>query len=484
MIWLSRLAHVALACNLMLSLATGCSSSSDTADGGLEVDMGHDLAGVIEPTLFSVTASTASQKGGTQVTIAGTGFLPGATVKFAGIPATSVQFQNNVQLLATVPAYSGPLGPVSVTVQNVDGGMVSRSDLFSYARVAISFAATVTRTAGGKPAAMVAADINTDGRPDLLVANQQDGTLTVLLSNQNLMSVGNPYPTAVGPSALAVADIDGDNRQDVIVACNNANNQDLDVLTGNANGSFNPPTHFAVGMTGTGVVASDFNGDGKVDIAVSIRSQGKVYTLLNTRTVQGLSLGAPIGYAVGNQPVALLLADLNNDGHGDLISANSSDNQVGVLVESGGAFLTPAKVATVGSSPIALASAELTGDAYLDVVAANFNNQTVSLLKGQGDGTFASVSTIQTTTNPSAVALADIDLDGKPDIVVANSGRNQIWILPNHGDGTFDPPQAFVVGQQPWALVATDLNGDGKPDIATANLASGDVSILYSTTTP
>lgn len=481
MVYLSRLgvAGVAVMGSMaLLSLAPAC----DTPSSGTP-DMAHDLAGAQTPTLYSVTPATAAASGGTQVTILGTNFEHGATVKIGGVAATNVQYQSSLQLVATVPAYTGALGPVEVVVQNPSSLKVSRSDVFSYARVPVTFAATVTRASGHQPTAIVAEDVNGDGGRELILTNSGDATITVLLNNQNFMSLGT-YPTATSPISLAVGDINGDGVKDVIVGCNNNDGQDVDVLRGNGNGSFLAPVHKQVAMNVTGVAAQDFNGDGKLDVAALARTTGMVYVLTNNGGAPNVDFAMPyVNYAAGASPVNLLLADVNKDGKGDLLSLSSTGSLLTTLLwGTGGAFTAATKTATVGASPMSLASGDLTGDGTPDVVSANSGDATLSLLKGQGDGTFATAVSVKATDKPSAVAIADIDGDHKQDIVMASSGRNQIWVLLGKGDGTFEPEQPFVVGQQPWALTVADLDGDGKPDVATANLASGDVSILYNRT--
>lgn len=331
-------------------------------------------------------------------------------------------------------------------------------------------------------------DVNGDGGDELIIANGDDNNITVLLHNEDYQMVGAPYATAMAPSALSVADINGDKVKDVLVACNNGGGQDLSFLRGNGNGSFTPAVNLAVGLTASGVTGQDFDGDGRIDVAASVRSQGRVYVLTNTSPGASVSFAVPYAsYDVGKDPVAILSTDLNRDGRPDLVVAKYAENQIGTLVSQGnGAFAsgfqTPIKLAWVGSGPIALVAGELTGDMAPDVVVANFDSNTLSLLPGAGDGTFLSVFTLKTLDKPRAVALADMDQDGKLDIVVANSGANRISVFLGNGDGMFDPPQSFPVGQQPWALVVTDLDLDGKPDVATANMASGDVSILYNRT--
>ena len=452
-------------------LGSGCSSIDEPIETPLSVR--------------SVTPDRGKAAGGTEVEIAGTGFQAGATVTFAGIESKVLNVQPN-QLLVALPTYNGPLGPVEIRVQNPDGGTTSRGDLFSYVRVPVRFVDAVTRAVGKQPVALLAEDINGDQGRDLIVANRGDNTVTVLLSNQDYRAVGNPYVTARAPSALSVADLNGDKIKDILAVCNNGDGNDLSVLRGIGNGALLPPVNIAVGMTATSVATADFNLDGKTDVLVGVRTQGNFYVLTNNSTGADVSFRSPYAvYEAGNEPLAVVLSDLNRDGRTDIITAIHGDNQVGVhLGGDGGVFQTPVLVNWVGMGPVALAAADITADLIPDVVSANFDNNTISILKGKGDGTFSSVSTLSMTGAPSGVAIADMDQDGKLDLIVANSSRNQILVLLGRGDGSFEPPQTFPVGTQPWAIAAVDLNYDGKPDVATANLASGDVTILYNRTTP
>jgi len=387
-------------------------------------------------------------------------------------------FNLGASLLLSVAAGAGCSDEVPMQVPDMGNGDPSAPHTL------IKFAPAVTRTSGLQPSAIVAADVNGDGGQELVVVNHGENSITVLLHNQDYQPIGSPYPTAVSPSGLAIADINLDGAKDLLVACSNGDSEDLDVLRGNGIGAFLPPIHIALGMTATGVVAHDFNGDGKLDVAVSVRSQSKVVKLINNSPGASVSFALPYEtYKVGNLPIALVISDLNRDGRGDLVVTGDQDNQVGVLLGADpSTFETPLKVSWVGMGPVALATGELTGDQLPDIAAANFGSNTLSLLKGQGDGTFASVSTLPTGEKPTAVAVADLDQDGKQDLVVVNSGQDHISVLLGKGDGRFEAAQDFAVGQKPWAVAVADLDRDGLVDVATANLAGGDVTILYNRT--
>lgn len=159
--WTAALSTIGLA----IAASAGCTEPG-ISDDFYGRDMGPDLSGTVSmpsgpaPTLRSVAPDRAAARGGTEVTLTGTDFRQGASVLIAGIPATNVKLVSATQLVATVPTYTGPLGFVDVTVRNSDGSKVSHNDFFSYVRVPISFAQTVTRAVGTKPAALATGDVN------------------------------------------------------------------------------------------------------------------------------------------------------------------------------------------------------------------------------------------------------------------------------------------------------------------------------------
>ena len=470
---------------LLAGLLVGFGASCGTAGSSFDPNQPGNMSTVSQPTLVLITPDVGPLAGGTAITLSGTDFREGAQVRFGGNLAQNVTVKSSVEIHVTLPAGQGAVGPVEVTVDNPDGGHAASNSLFSYARSVVQFAPAMVRSVGRSPIAIAAEDVNGDGGKELLVANNIDGTLSVLLHNLDFNQSGGPYATPALPNALAIGDVNGDGRRDVVLGCGNASSQDVAVLRGMGNGAFMSSDNFAVGGTVSGVAVKDFDGDSKPDVVATVRSANKVVVLTNNGVTPAVSFApTQTSYSVLGEPAALMLADLNSDGRDDIVLSQYAQQQVGVLLSPSapGPLITPIKTASVGLRPIALAAAELTGDGRVDVVAANFDGNSLSLLSGQNDGTFASVSTLNVGEKPTSVATADINGDGKLDLVVANSGRNQIWTLLGRGDGSFDPAQKLITGTQPWAMVVTNLDSDNKPDIAVTNLADHTVSIFLNRT--
>src|SRR6266446_3223016 len=180
-------------------------------------------------------------------------------------------------------------------------------------------------------------------------------------------------------------------------------------------------------------VAADFNGDGKVDLAVAT-GNNTVSILIGNGTG---NFPTHVQYAVPGDPVAIVSGDFNGDGKVDVVTADQFQSEISVLLGNGdGTFKAHAEYAT-GTKPVALAAGDFNGDGHLDVVVVDNNASQVSVLLGNGDGTFKTHKEYKTGVGPSGVAVGDFNGDGKLDLVVANNNDNTVSILLGNGDGTF-----------------------------------------------
>ncbi len=326
---------------------------------------------------------------------------------------------------------------------------------------------------GSNPQCVAIADLNGDGKQDLVTANYGSDTVSVLLGNGDGTFAGQQtFAVASGPVSVAIADLNGDGKQDLVTTNYNSSGT-VSVLLGNGNGTFQTRQTFAVGRYPFSVAIADLNGDGKQDLAAANAGSNTVSVLLGNGDG---TFAAQQTFAVGTGPLSVAIADLNGDGRQDLVTANSGSNTVSVLLGNGDGTFAAQQISAVNSNPQSVAIADLNGDVKQDLVTGNWGSNTVSVLLGNGDGTFAAQQTFAFSGSPQCVAIADLNGDGKQDLVAAN-GSSATSALGN-GNGTFAAQQTFAVGGHPVSVAIADLNGDGKKDLVTADYSSNTVSAL------
>ena len=301
------------------------------------------------------------------------------------------------------------------------------------------FLAGTYPSGGHQPWRLAVGDVNGDGKPDIVIANDcweqgacyMEGSVTVLLSNgDGTFQPAAPYWSGGGEAmAVAIADVNGDGKPDLLVANYYAPGDGaVGVLLGNGDGTFQPAVAYDSGTPGAWTVTvADVNGDGKPDLVVgsfdSFESAVSILLGNGDGTFQGAQLCC---YNVTGLSAAA--ADLNGDGILDLVSAvpcssgcNGEGSVAVQLGEGNGTFQWTVQYDSGGRRPLSVAVADVNGDGKPDIVVANNWSNTVGVLLGNGDGTFQPVVTYGSGGNaPSSVVLADMNGDGKLDIVVAN----------------------------------------------------------------
>jgi hypothetical protein len=316
-------------------------------------------------------------------------------------------------------------------------------------------------------------DFNGDGKADIAVAN--GNFVSVLINNGNgafkspVNYTGGDYPAGSGPNAVAIGDFNGDQAPDLALVTVAGN---LILLVGNGDGTFRQGPTFLVtnanpGNSLAGLVAGDFNGDGKFDIAIC-DANGTVNVLIGNgdNSFQPPQFYAGIQNTFNGNPVAITMGDFNGDGKPDLAFTNLSYGDIGVLLGNGdGTFQPPVNYAT-GASPNAIVAGDINGDGKADLVVAN-SGGSYSVLSGNGDGTFMPAVNHGLPGLPSGVVEADLNGDGKVDLAFTNSSGG-VSVLPGNGDGTFGAAINYNPGTASNAAAVADFNGDGRVDLAVA----------------
>jgi uncharacterized repeat protein (TIGR01451 family) len=364
----------------------------------------------------------------------------------------------------------------------------------------LSFASAVNYSVDPNPASIAVADLNGDGKPDLVVANESSSEASVLLGNgDGTFRLAGRFAVDGLALSVAVADLNGDNKPDLVVANTlSGGSNEVSVLLGNGDGSFRSAVNYRAGLGVDGapgsVAVGDLNGDGKQDVVISNEGSTNISVLLGNGDG---TLRPAVSYGVGRggdgAPVAVAVSDLNRDGKPDIITANRRTNDVSVLLGIGNGTFQPAIDYPADVSPFGVAVSDLNGDGKPDLVVANELSNDVSVLIGNGDGSFQPPVNYGTGNFPITVAVGDLNGDGKPDLVVAHlvstisptfALSNDVSVLIGNGDGTFQPAVSYRVGSGlgPNSVTIADLNGDGRPDLAIADFFSSDIAVLLNTT--
>jgi uncharacterized protein (TIGR03437 family) len=309
-------------------------------------------------------------------------------------------------------------------------------------------------------------------------------------------ALGSPFPAGNGPAAVAVGDFDGDSNLDLAIADTTGNT--VTVLLGSLTGSFSlapntTPISISIASP-SAVVAADFDGDGKLDLAVASLSSGVVTILFGNGTGNFPTRSVATS---GSGPAAIVTADFNLDHKADLaiVYPSAAANNVAVLLGNGNGTFTAPYTASAGNYPVALAVGNFGG--FPGLAVANEIDGTVTVLAGNGASggsqfTLTTVATVPVTSNqtvgaqkpfPVSVAVADLNGDGLPDLVTANQGTGNVSVLFGKPSSVFAlPPAGPIPGfAQPVSVLAADFSGDGIPDLAVLNYASGSVSLLLGT---
>jgi FG-GAP-like repeat/Bacterial pre-peptidase C-terminal domain len=322
---------------------------------------------------------------------------------------------------------------------------------------------------GSVPEQVAVADLG-NGHPDIVTVNVGDNTASVLLGDgHGGFGTAHSYSVGLEPVAVAVADL-GNGRPDIVTA--NEADSTVSVLLGNGDGTFNTATPFAVGSAPIAVKLADL-GNGQLDIVTANLGDNSVSVLLGNGNG---TFNTATPFAVGNTPMDVAVADLGN-GHSDIISANASDQTVSVLLGDGTGAFNTATPFPVGNVPGSLAVADL-GNGHLDLVTANPGANTVSVLLGDGAGAFGQAQSFAVGSQPGDVTVADLG-NGHPDVLTANLAANTVSVLLGNGDGTFETAQAFGVGSGPFSVAVGNL-GNGRSYIVTADFGANTVSVLLS----
>ena len=450
------------------------------------------------PTIASFTPLSGAV--GATVTITGTNFntTPANNVVYFGATKATVSASTASSLTVTVPtgATYAPITVLNTGTSLAAYSLTNFSPTFTPNTDHITtedIAAKVDFATGTGARCVVIGDIDGDGKPDLVVANNGDNTVSVLRNTGNSGSPGFAtkvdFAVVTYPQSMAIGDIDGDGKPDLAVA--NYNSSLVSVFRNTSSSgsiSFATKSDFTTGISAKSVAIGDLDGDGKPDLAVGCYSNHVISVLRNTGSSGSLSFASKVDISTVASVNSVAIGDLDGDRKPDLVAGIDWGVSVFRNISSSGSLSFAAReYFSTGQNPWSVVIGDLDGDNKPDLAAANFNSASVSVLRNtssSGSISFATKADLTTEANPASIAIGDINGDGKPDLAVANYSSASTSLFRNMGSSgsvNFAAKVDFVAGTTPISTAIGDMDGDGKLDLAVANYGDNSVSVLQNT---
>ncbi len=415
-----------------------------------------------------------------------------ALFALTGLPPASAQSQTNpVPLinLPLVPTAVAPGGPSFILTVNGTGFVASSTVYWNGSALATTY------VSGSQVTAQVpASNIAAAGTATIKVLNPEATTnatsnlvflpLNVPIGSVPLVPGAGGRGNAGGGGDPVAADFNGDGIIDIVTV--SYDSMSGYIALGNGDGSFQTPQPFSIGAANSfpeWAVAGDFNGDGRLDLAIANWNSSVPTPVASTVSILlGNGDGTfqpPQQYLESpgqdNSGDRLVVGDFNNDGNLD-VAVSHVGGGISVLLGNGDGTLQPPILVPTTHQVTALATADFNSDGRLDLaVVGDYSN--ASILLGNGDGTFQSPQPLSPAISPNSVVAEDLNGDGKVDIAIGNRCGSDpncliegtISVFLGNGDGTFRPRTDYAAGYVLESFIAVDLNNDGRVDLVSAS---------------
>ena len=428
---------------------------------------------------FGATKATVTNATSTQLTVtvpAGATYSP-ITVTVNGLTAYSpkpfiVSSTSNwyVSFSSGLEFSTGSFSPLRLQVSDVDGD--SKPDAITTntgPSVSIlrnistpgnlasgAFASRVEFTTGISPAGFALGDLDGDGKPDLVVANSSDGTISVLknTSTPGTISFNTrvDFTSGSNPQRVAIFDVDGDGKPEIL-AVNSTSYTVRVFINSGPSGVINSSTFstsivLPTGENPNGIAVADLDGDGKIDVAVSNYNNATVYVYRNTSNPGVPSFSSSVGFITGSNPKDVVLGDMDGDGKQEINTGDVTSDIISIL----------RNISSPGS--INTSSFDL---------KVNYASPTISL-----DG----------------LTMDDISGDGKPDFGIIDSDWDIYVVRNTNVPGTISASQfqsianidIFASGYNANNnLIFCDIDGDNKKELLAPRYSGAKLIVFENT---
>ncbi len=350
-------------------------------------------------------------------------------------------------------------------------------------RAPAQFVRVARLATGTGPSMLAAADLDADGDPDLVASDVQgDDAIHVFLNDGGFSFTTLIVPLAgiEDPSRFAVADLDRDGRLDLVVPGETSGH--LMVLRGRGDGRFTAsPLRALESSSPVHALAADLDLDGQDEIVIAhLRSADRIAIVAGDA---GGSFGRERRVRTGRGIGSLAVADLDGDQDLDLAAANEDSDQLLLFHNQGDGRFELAATLKTGDRPEAVAAGDLNGDAIPDLVTTNQGANDISVFiaragtDARGEIDYADPVAYVTGDRPFIPALADLDGDGDLDLAVPGLLSDDVTVLLNQGQGRFTRGARFGVDPGPISVQAADFDGDGALDLAVVSSIADNVTL-------
>ncbi len=451
---------------------------------------------------------------GSTVTIIGMNFnaTAASNIVYFGAVRAAILFGTSTNLRVKVPV-GATYAPISVT----SGGLTAWSRR-SFVPTFIGTGAGISTTDFGSrqdlptlngPNLTVIADIDGDGKPDLIVVDDYNHAISIyrnIGTNGNLTTASFAPPVVLpatsgtySPYGIAVADLAGNGKLDIVVTEYGDNLVSVyknNCTPGNiATNLFGPRQDFSTGSGPQRMAAADLDGDGKPDLIVANTGDGTISILQNTSETGTIDFAPKVDLATGAGCSAVAVGDLNGDGKPDIAAVNG-DGTLSVLqnvIDAPGTITTnsfaPQISLPIPSGGVGVAIVDIDGDGRLDLAVTSYLPQLFSIFQNLSSGDDLTANSFGLRIDypldgrGHTISVGDLDGDGKPDLVVDTELNSTISIFHNEStpgiltNNSLAGPIELATGWNAWGSSVGDLNGDGRPDIVFANTYDNDISI-------
>lgn len=324
------------------------------------------------------------------------------------------------------------------------------------------------------PERMVLGDLNNDGNIDIVVQNEPvNASAYVILNNGNTTFAPPSAPIALNAivRAFTLADITGDGKLDMVNAT--FMNGTIMVMRGQGTGGFGVKINYPALVNPTSVTTGDFNGDGRLDVAAGSLNLSNLAILLNTG---GGALAAPMVTNYPNPISGIAAADLNNDSKVDIAASfgDTTYGKIGALLGSGSGSFAVQPFVFVSGQPQRLAIGDVNGDSIPDAATIQFDSPNISVVLSDGTGGFTPTRIFIVGKVIPGLVIGRFDNDTNGDICVPVHDQDTINIIHGDGAGGFTAPESYKQLAGPYGVATGDFNNDSLPDIA--SVMAGSVS--------